>query len=395
MENENREWKEVRLGEIAKFSYGKMPKKEFLNTGKYPTYSGYKYQYTYPEYNCDKGDIILVARGVGGTGDVKIVKEKCYLTNLSIKIELEQNEVNNEYFYYMFLLSNLKYLDSGSAQSQITIGDLERLNINLPPLPEQKRIAEILSSLDDKIELNNQMNKTLEEMAQAIFKQWFVDFEFPNENGEPYKSSGGEMEESEMGMIPKGWRVEELKEIFIFVKGKKPKDIFEKKDENMESYLTIDVLSNNGKLFALPEKTILANKFSNLMVMDGASSGAVFYGKNGIVASTLARLDVIDTCFSDDILYTILKHYENDIKQHTTGSAIPHTDKEYIYKIKVPTPNENILKDFSNIIKNIRSTIINNNEEANILIETRDTLLPKLMSGEIDFHNSPPAPLFI
>src|SRR5699024_11080133 len=76
-----------------------------------------------------------------------------------------------------------------------------------------KTIAHILSTLDDKIEVNNQINKTLENMAQAIFKQWFVDFEFPNEDGEPYKSSGGEMVESELGMIPKGWEVKDLGEI--------------------------------------------------------------------------------------------------------------------------------------------------------------------------------------
>lgn len=78
---------------------------------------------------------------------------------------------------------------------------IKDLIIKLPSLEEQEKIANILSSLDDKIELNNEMNKTLEEMAQSIFKRWFVDFEFPNEDGEPYKSSGGEMVDSELGMI--------------------------------------------------------------------------------------------------------------------------------------------------------------------------------------------------
>lgn len=83
--------------------------------------------------------------------------------------------------------------------------------INLPCLDEQKAIAHILSTLDEKIEVNNEINKTLEKIAQAIFKQWFVDFEFPNEDGEPYQSSGGEMVESELGLIPKGWEVGNLR----------------------------------------------------------------------------------------------------------------------------------------------------------------------------------------
>ena len=91
---ENREipkgWRETTLGEVASFQYGTMPKKEKLNTGIYPTFSGYKYQYLYPEKNCIKGDLILVARGVGGTGDIKLVKQDCYLTNLSIKINKDK-----------------------------------------------------------------------------------------------------------------------------------------------------------------------------------------------------------------------------------------------------------------------------------------------------------------
>ena len=88
-------WIEYTLGEIASFAYGKMPKSNVLTEGNYPTFSGYKYQYKYPEFNCDKGDVIVVARGVGGTGDVKIVKERCYLTNLSIKITLNREKADS------------------------------------------------------------------------------------------------------------------------------------------------------------------------------------------------------------------------------------------------------------------------------------------------------------
>ena len=89
------DWKEYRLGDIADFNYGSMPKKEKLGKGEFPTFSGYKYQYKYPEFNCQKGNVVVVARGVGGTGDVKIVKEKCYLTNLSILIKLNNNIIFN------------------------------------------------------------------------------------------------------------------------------------------------------------------------------------------------------------------------------------------------------------------------------------------------------------
>lgn len=149
-----------KLGDISTMKYGKLPPK-YINEGNYPIWSGYRYVGKCNEFNCNKGDIIIVARGVGGTGDVKIAKEDCYLTNLSIQIKLDKNICQPEYFYYSYLLSNLKYLDSGSAQSQITIEDLKRLEVTLPPLEQQHKITDILKSIDEKIELNRQINDNL------------------------------------------------------------------------------------------------------------------------------------------------------------------------------------------------------------------------------------------
>ena len=156
-----------KLGDISTMKYGKLPPKQ-IDKGKYPIWSGYRTVGYCNEFNCAKGDVIIVARGVGGTGDVKIAKENCYLTNLSIHVKLDCNICLPEYFYYRFLLSNLKYLDSGSAQSQITIDDLKRLTLALPPLAQQYKTVNILRSFDNKIELNNRINHNLEEQADGI-----------------------------------------------------------------------------------------------------------------------------------------------------------------------------------------------------------------------------------
>ena len=127
------------------------------------------------------------------------------------------NKVNSKYLYY--LLSTDDFFDynvKGSKGTKMPRGDKEHImnyEFKLPSLKEQKRIADILTALDDKIELNNQMNQTLEEIASLLYKRWFVDFEFPDDKGNPYKSSGGEMVDSELGMIPKGWEVKELGDI--------------------------------------------------------------------------------------------------------------------------------------------------------------------------------------
>lgn len=140
-----------RFGDFATFKYGKMPnKKKITEKGKYPIYSGYRYVGYYDEYNTEANQLIVVARGVGGTGDVKLTKEKCYLTNLSIAVNIDVNIALPEYLYYYYQPRNLRYLDSGSAQSQITISDLERVLIPLPSLDEQKVICEYLNIIDKK-----------------------------------------------------------------------------------------------------------------------------------------------------------------------------------------------------------------------------------------------------
>ncbi len=145
-----------------------------------------------------------------------------------VVITLDKTEVI-PYYVYLYLAQEpvTNYLQSIAEQRVSTypalnISDLKSLKINLPPLKEQKAIADTLSVLDDKIELNNKINKNLEQQAQAIFKHWFIDFEFPNEQGNPYKSSGGKMVESELGPIPKGWQVVKLGKEFSFVKGRVP-----------------------------------------------------------------------------------------------------------------------------------------------------------------------------
>lgn len=133
---------------IAQFSYGSMPDKSLIkNENPYQIWSGYIYSGYYPKKNVDKGDLIIIARGVGGTGDVKIAKKDAWLTNLSIKVKIINNTILPQYLYYKFSYKNLRYLDSGSAQSQITINDLKKLKFQVHTLPEQLLIVDIIEYL--------------------------------------------------------------------------------------------------------------------------------------------------------------------------------------------------------------------------------------------------------
>ena len=133
--------------------------------------------------------------------------------NQHVAILRGKNDILNSEFLKYYLLSPfqkeklLSLSSSGATRNALTKTMIEDFEINLPSLSEQQAIASILSSLDNKIELNHRMNKNLEQMAQEIFKKWFIDFEFPNIDGKPYKYSGGKMIDSELGYIPKGWKV--------------------------------------------------------------------------------------------------------------------------------------------------------------------------------------------
>ena len=150
----------ARWGDFAKFRYGKMPDKKRVSNDStlFPIYSGYRTAGYYDEYNTERDELIIVARGVGGTGDVKLTAEKCYLTNLSIAATIDESFALRKYLYYYFLLSNLRYLDSGSAQSQITISDLQNVKIMLPPLQRQQEVVNILSAIDEQIAENAKIN---------------------------------------------------------------------------------------------------------------------------------------------------------------------------------------------------------------------------------------------
>ena len=330
-----------------------------------------------------KGTVLFTSRAP--IGYVAIARNEV-TTNQGFKSIIVNDEHDNIFTYYL-LKNNIDIIENhanGSTFKEISGSVMKSLEFGIPSLREQKAIAHILSTLDDKIEVNNEINKTLENMAQVIFKQWFVDFEFPNEEGEPYKTGGGEMIKSEIGMIPKGWEVVQFRDIFRFVKGKKPKTIAECEFKDSEKYLTIDVLNRNSVLFCSKEKVIEANSEDVLMVMDGASSGAVYFGQKGVVASTLAKLELISKKVSNQFLFYAIKYFENDIKTHTTGSAIPHTDKEYTYRLMIALPNDISLQTkIDDLLCDISDTFIAREQENAVLKATRDTLLPKLMFGEI------------
>ena len=329
------------------------------------------------------GDILITA--VGTYGIPYLINEDgdfYFKDGNLIWLKNIKDVANSNFLFYWFKSEEAKNkvegIIIGSVQKALTIDAMKNIKINLPPLAEQKRIASILSALDDKIELNNKTNKILEEMAQTIFKEWFINFNFPNEDGKPYKKSGGEMIGSELGKIPKGWKVITLKDIISIAKGKKPNATSDKITEKFTMpYLTINCYNNEATEYTEYNEKMHVKELDIVMVMDG-NAGKIFYGKEGILSSTMAKLIVEDSNLNELVFY-FLKSIEYDLMYHTVGSVIQHADKQYMLNKKFCVSLDN-LERLSDIFKCIRKEISLNKKENKKLSNIRDSLLPKLMT---------------
>lgn len=372
------EWKEYSLGDISKLKYGKNVSAK-LCKGPVPIFSGYRKIGTCNTINCKKNTVIVIARGVGGCGDVKLTKEDCFLTNLSISVELDKGICNAKWFYYNHLLNNLSFLNSGSAQPQITIDSLSKYLIRIPPIIIQRKIAGILSALDAKIENNNKINGNLEAQAQALFKSWFVDFT-------PFKDQP--FIDSELGPIPQGWKVGKLGDIAL----QSTEKVLTRNDVKVLSPITTGKLVLSEEYFT---KQVFSKSIRNYKIV---KQGAFAYNPARVNIGSLGMNEFkFDGCVSPVyVVFECLKGYSfffdlfrktEFFKQAVISFAIGGVRQTLNYSdfalIDATIPPLNIVQSFNEIYLHLKKKISINEKENQRLAALRDTLLPKLMSGEI------------
>lgn len=285
--------------------------------------------------------------------------------------------INHEKFDYRFIYYNIlsrfeKIADMaiGGAQQNLNGAMIKNLPISIPDLPTQIAIAEILSSLDDKIELNNNINKELEKLAQTLFKQWFIDFEFPDEKGEPYQSSGGEMVESELGMIPKNWEIVTLNKLLTVKYGKDHKHLA---DGNVPLY-------GSGGIMRFVEKP-LYSKESILIPRKGTLSNLFYLSEPFWSVDTMFYTEIHNASFGK-YLFFVIKSL--NLAAMDVGSAVPSMTTKVLNGIKVLKPIDFVMLQFDEIASSIFEKMKHNTKENEELSNLRDTLLPKLISGELN-----------
>ncbi|MBP8689201.1 restriction endonuclease subunit S, partial [Patescibacteria group bacterium] len=267
----------------------------------------------------------------------------------------------------------------GTTQKALTIKNLKSLEISLPPLSEQKRISSILSSFDNKIEQLKKENNILEDIAQTIFKEWFIKYNFPDKDGKPYKDNGGKMVESELGLIPEGWRVGKLGEITEIIMGQSPKG---------ESYNTagdgIPLL--NGAL-ELTRENILNNKFTtqptkiskvgDILFCIRATIGNIHFSDKGYclgrgVASLRTTEDM------QYYIYFLLHNIINTISISAEGSVIKGLTKDIIYNYP-NIYNKETANLYNAHIKPLIISTQNNDKMINILDKCKSNLIKTLI----------------
>lgn len=388
------EWKEVRLGDVcSELSDGLHKAPKFIVNGEYifvnakNLYNGYildndltkkTSHEEYLKYKKPLGKHSILYSIDGTIGNIaKYRGEKCVLGKGACYINCNPEIVESSYLYYQLQSPHFKsyihLMSTGSTIKHISLKTMRDYVFELPSLEDQRRIASILSSLDRKIELNNKINADLEEMAQAIFKNWFVDFE-------PFKD--GKFVDSELGMIPEGWKVGTLFDIAeIFDKKRKPLsgNVREKMDKiypyygatSCMDYVDDYIFDGIYTLIGEDGSVVKENGLPYMQYVWGKmwvnNHAHILQGKNG---------------YSTEMIHALLSI--TNIKFLVTGAVQAKLSQGNMQKILVAIPPKNVLDEIRPAMDNLYKKIRLNTDENSRLSLLRDTLLPLLISGELE-----------
>lgn len=294
-------------------------------------------------------------------------------------------------------------MTGSSGRQRVPVDSLKGFSFYLPPLPTQEQIADILSTLDNKIELNQQMNQTLENIARAIFKSWFVDFDpvYAKMEGRDYPLPADimdlfpdELVESELGVIPKGWKIQPLSEIINLIGGGTPKTSVSEFWNGNIPWFSVNDVPDESDIFVINTK----NKITE-MGLNSSSTHVLRFGTTIISArGSVGKCAMVGTpmamnqsCygiqgkegFSDNFIYFLIRSNVSDFQKRGHGSVFNTITKSTFESIDVIIPDINVVQGYQSISNIFLLRILNNVNQNQILSKTRDNLLPKLINGEI------------
>lgn len=370
------EWKEVTISDIANLKNGKKRPSE---PGVIPVFGGNGIMDYVNSFNGE--DTIVIGRVGAYCGCVYLSKGKCWVSDNAIAAKAKEDN-DNEYLYYLLSSLNLNYHHIGGAQPLMTQDIIGRIEVIVPQTKDdQRRIASILSSLDRKIELNNKINADLEEMAQAIFKNWFVDFE-------PFKD--GKFVDSELGKIPEGWKVGRLTEIASYMNGLAMQKF---PPENNEDSLPVLKIKELGQGFCGTDSDRCS---CNIKDECKIHNGDVIFSWSGTLLVDVwcggdcglnqHLFKVTSKDYPKWFYYYWTKHHLQEFIHIAKDKAVTmgHIKRGHLEEAMVAIPDNDSMEKVHELFEPILSKIISLRLENSRLSLLRDTLLPRLMSGELE-----------
>ena len=391
------EWKEYKLEEVcSRLRSGKGIKSDCIsNIGLFPVIGGNGMR-GYTNKSNFKGECAVIGRQGANCGNVRFFMGEAYMTEHAVVAV--GNELADSYFLARLLsLMHLGNLSAQSAQPGLSIQTLSKQIIRLPSISYQREISTILKSLDDKIELNRRINDNLEQQAQALFKSWFVDFE-PFLREEFFKS------DSLFGDIPVEWHIVAIKDLSVYITDYVANGSFASLRENVRLYdkpnyahfiRNTDLKAESYKMYVdkhsyeFLSKSVLEG--GEIIISNVGDVGSVFLCPKLEKPMTLGNNIILLRPKKDYLTFYLYMLFKGGIGQHlidgvTGGSAQRKFNKTDFKSIKLMMPPVNILIKFDRIVKPIFSKIEENRDEISRLTSLRDTLLPKLMSGELKIN---------
>lgn len=392
------EWKEVRLGDVcSELSDGLHKAPKFIEKGEYifvnakNLYNGYildndptkkTSREEYLKYKKPLGKHTILYSIDGTIGNIARYRgEKCVLGKGACYLNCNPQIVESSYLYYQLqgphFKSYIHLMSTGSTIKHISLKTMREYVFELPSLTDQRRIASILSSLDRKIELNNKINADLEEMAQAIFKNWFVDFE-------PFKD--GKFVDSELGMIPEGWKVGRLEDIAEITMGQSPAG--NSLNENREGMMFYQGSSDFG--FRFPSIRVFTTEPKRLAVANSvlfsvrAPVGDINVAKEECCIGRGVASIKSKSSHDSYLFYTMKSLHKLFDSFDGEGTVFGSINKKTLSAIQILLPSEGIVEQFNDVASSFDNRIRCLSEESSRLSFLRDTLLPRLMSGELE-----------
>lgn len=378
------DWENLDLGDIAEFKNGKSSPERATHF-EFPVYGANGIIGNSEKTNSNVNTIIIGRVGAY-CGSLNFSETRCWVTDNAIVGKAKDNS-DGLFLYYLLKTLNLNNRQGGSGQPLLNQALLNSIRIRCPKNKrEQQKISAVLGVLDEKIELNRKMNKTLESIGQAIFNQWFVKFEFPNNEGGPYKSTEGLMISSEFGKIPEGWKVSSIYDIAnvkygapfsskLFNREKAGHPLIRIRDLKTlkpEFYTTED---HSKGFFVVPGDVIVG--------MDAEFTPWIWLGKKSLVNQRVCVFVPKHSYIHSYFIYQIIKPRLEYFEKGKVGTTVIHLGKADIDTFKIIEPTSEILEKYKNIIEPMVHQIICNSKEIETLSQIRDSLLPRLMSGKL------------